>query len=76
MQPPHGPRPIAKNGQVVVPKEVLRAADLKAGDSVYFIAGDDPPGTVLIVPVEIATRWFEHGRRNSMDTRDQEASDS
>lgn len=62
MHPPHGPHKIAANGQVVVPKDVLNAVGLAAGDSVYVQALDDPPGAVLIVPADIAARWFEAGR--------------
>lgn len=62
MHPPHGPHKIATNGQVVVPKEVLAAAGLAAGDLVYVQATDDPPGAVLVIPVGIAARWFEVGR--------------
>jgi AbrB family looped-hinge helix DNA binding protein len=59
---PHGPHKIARNGQVVVPKEVLSAAGLAGGDLVYVQAVEDPPGAVLIVPVETAARWFEAGK--------------
>jgi bifunctional DNA-binding transcriptional regulator/antitoxin component of YhaV-PrlF toxin-antitoxin module len=62
VHPPHGPHKIATNGQVVVPKEVLAAAGLAAGDLVYVQAADDPPGAVLVIPVGIAARWFEAGR--------------
>jgi hypothetical protein len=46
----------------VVPKDVLNAVGLAAGDSVYVQALDDPPGAVLIVPADTAARWFEAGR--------------
>ncbi|MHB1846255.1 MAG: AbrB/MazE/SpoVT family DNA-binding domain-containing protein [Deltaproteobacteria bacterium] len=62
MHPPHGPHKIATNGQVVVPKEVLNAAGLAAGDSVYLQVVEEPPGAVLIVPVKVASRWFEVGK--------------
>lgn len=65
MHPPHGPHRIATNGQVALPKEVLAAAGLSAGDSVYLQAVDDPPGAVLIVPTEVAIEWFETGRTAS-----------
>lgn len=68
MHPPYGPHKVATNGQVVVPKEVLGAAGLAAGDSVYVQAVEDPPGAVLIVPVEIAARWFEAGKAGDRDT--------
>jgi len=59
---PHGPHKISRNGQVVVPKEVLLAAGLGAGDSVYLQAVDDPEGAVLLIPVSTAAQWFESGR--------------
>lgn len=63
MHPPHGPHRIASNGQVVLPKDVLRAANLEPGDAIYVQVNDDPPGTILLVPMEIAAAWFELGRR-------------
>lgn len=65
MQPPHGPRPISPKGQVNLPAEVLKACGLTAGDQVYLLAHDDPPGSVLIVPIETAVRWFEQGKQAS-----------
>lgn len=62
MHVPFGPHRISTNGQVVLPKEVLQASGLAPGDSVYLQAAADPPGAVLIVPVEVAARWFEVGR--------------
>jgi len=62
VHPPHGPHKIATNGQVVVPKDVLAAAGLAAGDLVYVQATDDPPGAVLVIPVDVAARWFEAGK--------------
>jgi len=69
VHPPHGPHKIATNGQVVVPKEVLQSAGLSAGASVYVQALEDPPGAVLIVPVEVAARWFEAGKATDRDDR-------
>jgi len=46
----------------VVPKDVLNAVGMAAGDSVYVQALEDPPGAVLIVPADTAARWFEAGR--------------
>ncbi len=62
MHIPFGPHKISTNGQIVLPKEVLNAAGLAPGDSVYVQVADDPPGAVLVVPTEIAGRWFEAGR--------------
>ncbi len=64
MHLPYGPHKIATNGQVVLPKEVLQSAGLAPGDSVYLQATEDPPGAVLVVPVEVAARWFEAGKEN------------
>ena len=64
MHIPFGPHKISTNGQVVLPKEVLQAAGLAPGDSVYLQAAEDPVGAVLVVPVEVAARWFEAGRAN------------
>ena len=62
VHPPKGPHKIAASGQLVMPKDVLRAAGLSPGDSVYIQAVEDPAGGILIVPVEVAARWFESGR--------------
>ncbi len=63
MHPPYGPHRIGQNRQVALPAELMKAVDLQPGDAVYLQANPDVPGTVLIVPVEMATRWFEAGRR-------------
>jgi bifunctional DNA-binding transcriptional regulator/antitoxin component of YhaV-PrlF toxin-antitoxin module len=54
---------VAKNGQVVIPRDVLHAVRLKAGDSVYVMEADEPAGAILVIPVEMASRWFEAGRK-------------
>lgn len=59
---PHGPYRISRNGQVVLGKDVLEATGLQPGDSVYLLPNDDPPGAILIIPVETAARWFKTGR--------------
>lgn len=51
--------------QVVLPKDVLTAANLQPGDFLYVQANDDPPGTIVLIPVEMATTWFEDGRESS-----------
>lgn len=63
MHPPHGPHRISRNGQVVIPREVLAAANLEPGDSVYLQYNDAEPGSVLIVPAAVAASWFEAGRK-------------
>lgn len=42
----------------------MKAVSLEVGDSVYFTIGD-VPGTLLVVPVETASAWFDAGRRSS-----------
>jgi AbrB family looped-hinge helix DNA binding protein len=61
---PHGPHKIATNGQVLLPKEVLAEAGLRPGDGVYLLAQG---GTILVIPVEIVSRWFERGRQADSD---------
>jgi antitoxin component of MazEF toxin-antitoxin module len=48
---------------VALPAELMKAVDLQPGDAVYLQANPDVPGTLMVVPMEIATRWFEAGRR-------------
>ncbi len=45
----------------------MEAASLEAGDSIYLQVQDDPPGSILLIPVEVVTRWLEQGRR--LDSR-------
>ena len=49
VSPVHGPHPLSKGGQVVIPKVLQRKMNLAAGDSVYFIEEDD---RVFLVPGE------------------------
>ncbi len=58
---PHGPRPIAANGQIVLPKELLQSVGLRAGESVFVIENERPPGTILVVPERLASEWFARG---------------
>jgi AbrB family looped-hinge helix DNA binding protein len=63
----HGPHRIARNGQVVIPREVLRAAHLNPGDAVYVTRSEEGEGAVLLLPADLAIGWFEAGRRASRD---------
>jgi bifunctional DNA-binding transcriptional regulator/antitoxin component of YhaV-PrlF toxin-antitoxin module len=63
----HGPHRIARNGQVVIPREVLRAARLNPGDAVYMTESEEGEGAVLLLPADLAIKWFETGRRASRD---------
>jgi hypothetical protein len=63
--PPHGPHKIAANGQVVLSRDVLRAAGLAPGDLVYVQALAEPQGVVLVIPVEMAAHWFEAGKSSN-----------
>lgn len=64
---PHGPHPIGAKRQVVVPSQVMRDADLHTGDGVYFEVLDDPAGCVLMIPVEVAERWWQMGKTATRD---------
>jgi len=59
---PYGPHPISPKRQVSVPAEVLRSAGLQPGDQVYFEVQEDPPGCILLIPQELAIRWWDRGR--------------
>jgi len=58
---PHGPKAIAANGQIVLPKELLESVGLKAGQSVFVIENEEPAGTILVVPERLASEWFAKG---------------
>jgi bifunctional DNA-binding transcriptional regulator/antitoxin component of YhaV-PrlF toxin-antitoxin module len=63
---PHGPHRIAKNGQVVIPKDVLREAGLVPGDQVFLQALDHPMGAIMVLPAPLAAEWFEAGKASDM----------
>lgn len=56
---PDGPHKIARNGQVVIPKDVLQRANLTPGQSVYVAARE---GIVELVPVATLSEWVRRGR--------------
>jgi bifunctional DNA-binding transcriptional regulator/antitoxin component of YhaV-PrlF toxin-antitoxin module len=69
MHPPYGPKAVSPKGQVALPLELMRSSGLQAGDHVYVVEWDDPPGSILILPAEIAVQWFEGGRaKNARET--------
>ncbi len=63
MNPPHGPHRIGQNRQVALPADLMKRVHLRVGDEIYLQVNDDPPGTLLLIPMEVATEWFEKGRR-------------
>jgi antitoxin component of MazEF toxin-antitoxin module len=48
---------------VAIPADLMKLVHLTPGDEVYLQVNPDLEGTLLVVPVEVATRWFEAGRR-------------
>lgn len=56
---PYGPHKIAQNGQVVIPKEVLKRVRLAPGESVYVTAHE---GIVELVPASVLSEWVRKGR--------------
>lgn len=63
MSSPRGPHRIGQNRQVAIPADLMKMVDLRPGDEVYLQINPDLEGTLLVVPAEVATRWFEAGRR-------------
>lgn len=63
----HGPHRIARNGQVVIPRDVLKAARLNPGDAVYLTESDEGEGTLMLVSADLAIQWFQTGRRTYVD---------
>lgn len=59
---PYGPHRISRNGQVVIPKDVLRSAALKPGEAVYLRATD---GVVELIPARELVRWVQRGQGKS-----------
>lgn len=56
-----GPTPIAKNGQVTVPKQVLADLGWSAGSMVMFRISDDDPEVLTVVPVAVCLRRYRRG---------------
>lgn len=63
---PYGPHKIAQNGQVVIPRDVLKRVNLSPGESVYVAARD---GIVELVPAATLSEWVRRGRPNRPDER-------
>lgn len=62
---PHGPREIGKTRQISLPAELLEAVRLEVGDKVYVALADDPPGALLVLPLELVVRWIDRGRSST-----------
>lgn len=56
-----GPTPIAKNGQVTVPKQVLADLGWSAGNMVMFRISDDDPEVLTVVPLDVCLRRYQRG---------------
>jgi AbrB family looped-hinge helix DNA binding protein len=56
---PYGPHKIAQNGQVVIPKDVLKQANLAPGATVFLTVRE---GIVELVPASIVASWLRLGR--------------
>ena len=74
---PYGPKEIGKNRQIALPAELLTKVRLAVGDLVYVALADDPPGALIVLPVELVLTWLERGRGDGSDTEsaDAQASD-
>jgi hypothetical protein len=59
---PYGPRQIALNRQITLPKELMDRAHLRPGDQVYIQWNDAIPGTLLVIPVEFIAEWIRIGQ--------------
>jgi AbrB family looped-hinge helix DNA binding protein len=56
---PHGPHKIAPNGQLVIPREVLKQAHVSPGDKVYVTVRS---GVIELVPANRVAEWYRRGR--------------
>ena len=66
---PIGPKPISPQGQLTVPSELMAALNLRPGDKVYLQESDDYPGCLMVIPVEIASKWWDLGKAGSRQPR-------
>jgi antitoxin component of MazEF toxin-antitoxin module len=68
---PYGPHRVGQNRQIALPADLMKLVRLEPGDQVYLQVNPELPGTLIVIPVEIATRWFELGRTaDQSDTRE------
>lgn len=58
---PYGPREIGRNRQLALPADLLEAVRLAPGDQVFVALADDPPGALLVLPVDMVVRWIDRG---------------
>lgn len=58
---PHGPRPIGKNRQVGLPRAVVEALHLDAGDGVWFVLAEELPGCAVMLPAEVTSDIWMKG---------------
>jgi AbrB family looped-hinge helix DNA binding protein len=56
-----GPTPIAKNGQITLPKHVLENLGWAAGDMVMIRLSDEDPEVLNVVPVAVCLRRYRRG---------------
>lgn len=59
MAKPHGPHRVAANGQVVIPRELMREMKWAPRQEVYLLSD---AGGVLIVPATAVEQWLDDGR--------------
>ena len=56
-----GPTPIAKNGQVTIPKQILEDLGWPSGSQVMLRVSDDDPEVLMVVPVAVCLRRYRRG---------------
>lgn len=64
---PHGPKEISRNRQIALPAELMAQVRLEIGDQVYVAKAEEPAGALLVLPVELLSRWIDEGRRVTRD---------
>jgi hypothetical protein len=54
---PHGPHRCQKNGTVSIPKRLLEAVGMEAGeDDFHWALNPDMPGTLLLIPSAVLAK--------------------
>lgn len=59
----HGPKPVNRNRQIAIPAELMNTVGLQIGDQVYLAQHEELPEAIVVVPIEVVTRWLDAGRR-------------
>lgn len=56
-----GPTPVARNGQVSIPKHIVETLGWNPGEMVMLRLSDDDPEVLTVVPLAVCLRRYRRG---------------